>query len=140
LAQALLRKYLARLEAAGTEVAMWCCSPNLQMVQARIDPQETAMGLKPIGDRIVVRRSKAEESSKGGILLPDAAKNKPQKGKVMAVGPGRLAKDGKRQALQVKPGDTILFTAWAGDEFQEKNAADAILVMREEDVLAVVDE
>lgn len=98
------------------------------------------MGLKPIGDRIVVRRSKAEDTSKGGILLPDAAKNKPQKGNVVAVGPGRLAKDGKRQALQVKPGDMILFTAWAGDEFQERGNSDAILVMREEDVLAVVDE
>ncbi|SRR5579871_1695468 len=98
------------------------------------------MGLKPIGDRIVVRRSKAEEASKGGILLPDAAKNKPQKGKVVAVGPGRLAKDGKRRALQVKPGDTILFTAWAGDEFQERGSSESILVMREEDVMAVVDE
>ena len=98
------------------------------------------MGLKPIGDRIVVRRSKAEEKTSGGILLPDTAKNKPQRGKVVAVGPGRLAKDGKRRPLQVKPGDTILFTAWAGDEFQEKGNSDAILVMREEDVLAVVDE
>jgi len=98
------------------------------------------MGLKPIGDRIVVKRSKAEEKTSGGILLPDAAKNKPQRGKVMAVGPGRLAKDGKRRALQVKPGDTVLFTAWAGDEFRERGNDDAILVMREEDVLAVVDE
>jgi chaperonin GroES len=98
------------------------------------------MGLKPIGDRIVVRRSKAEGTTKGGILLPDTAKNKPQMGKVLAVGPGKVAKDGKRQALQVKPGDTILFTAWAGDEFHEKGSSDAILVMREEDVMAVVDE
>jgi len=98
------------------------------------------MGLKPIGDRIVVRRSKAEEKTTGGILLPDAAKNKPQRGKVMAVGPGRIAKDGKRRPLQVKAGDTVVFTAWAGDEFREQSGGDAILVMREEDVLAVVDE
>ncbi len=98
------------------------------------------MRLKPVGDRIVVRRSKAEEKTSGGILLPDAAKNKPQKGKVESVGPGRLAKDGKRKPLQVKPGDTVLFTAWAGDEFREQSSGEAILVMREEDVLAVVDE
>jgi chaperonin GroES len=97
------------------------------------------MGLKPIGDRIIVRRSKAEEKTTGGILLPDTAQNKPQKGKVVAVGPGRLFKDGKRRPLQVKTGDTVLFTAWAGDEFQERGS-DNILVMREEDVLAVVDE
>jgi chaperonin GroES len=125
---------------AGTKVAILLGSPDSQTVHSPIDPQETAMGLKPIGDRIVVRRSKAEESTKGGILLPDTAKNKPQKGKVMAVGPGRIGKDGKRRALQVKPGDTILFTAWAGDEFNEKGSSDSILVMREEDVMAVVDE
>ena len=73
-------------------------------------------------------------------MLPDTAKNKPQKGKVMAVGAGRLLKDGKRQPLQVKEGDTVLFTAWAGDDFNERSTADSILLMREEDVLAVVDE
>jgi chaperonin GroES len=98
------------------------------------------MNLKPIGDRIVVRRSEAEAKTKGGVLLPDTAKNKPQKGKVVAAGPGRLGKDGQRRPLQVKPGDTVLFTAWAGDEFREQSTGDAILVMREEDVLAVVDE
>src|SRR5438105_5042963 len=98
------------------------------------------MNIRPLGDRIVVRRFEAEEKTAGGILLPDSAKNKPQKGKVLAVGPGRLGKDGSRRGMQVKQGDTILFTAWAGDEFREGAARDAILVMREEDVLAVVDE
>ncbi len=69
------------------------------------------MGLKPIGDRIVVRREAAEEKTAGGILLPDAAKNKPQRGKVVAVGAGRMLKDGTRRALHVKEGDTVLFTA-----------------------------
>ncbi len=96
------------------------------------------MKVKPLGDRIIVRRSEAQEKSAGGILLPDSAKNKPQRGTVLAVGPGKLLKDGSRRGLQVKEGDTVLFTAWAGDEFRER-AGDAILVMREEDVLAVVD-
>jgi chaperonin GroES len=98
------------------------------------------MNLKPLGDRIVVRRFEAKETTAGGILLPDSAKNKPQRGKVLAVGPGKLLKDGKRQNLQVKVGDSILFTNWAGDEFREGQKKDQILLMREEDVLAVIDE
>jgi chaperonin GroES len=98
------------------------------------------MKLKPLGDRIVVRRAESEEKTKGGILLPDSAKNKPQRGKVVAVGAGRMLKDGSRRPLQVKEGDTVLFTAWAGDEFEERASKDSILLMREEDVLAVVDE
>jgi chaperonin GroES len=96
--------------------------------------------VKPLGDRIVVRRHEAQEKTSGGILLPDAAKNKPQKGKVLSVGPGRMLKDGTRRALQVKEGDTVLFTTWAGDEFKEGRSRDEILLMREEDVLAVLDD
>ena len=77
------------------------------------------MKVKPLGDRIVVRRFEAEEKTAGGILLPDTAKDKPQKGKVLAVGPGKLLKDGSRRGLQVKDGDTVLFTTWAGDEFKD---------------------
>jgi chaperonin GroES len=95
--------------------------------------------VKPLGDRIVVRRFDAQEKTAGGILLPDTAKNKPQKGKVLAVGPGKMLKDGSRRALQVKEGDTVLFTTWAGDEFKENRSGDNILLMREEDVLAVLD-
>ncbi len=98
------------------------------------------MKVKPLGDRIVVRRAAAEEKTAGGILLPDSAKNKPQKGKVVAVGAGRLLKDGTRRGLQVKEGDTVLFTAWAGDEYQQRGGNDTLVLMREEDVLAVVDE
>ena len=96
------------------------------------------MGLKPLGDRIIVERQSAEDKTAGGILLPDTAKNKPQRGKVLAVGPGKQLKDGSRQALQVKEGDTVLFTAWAGDEFQDRGKDQDILIMHEEDVLAVV--
>ena len=97
------------------------------------------MKVKPLGDRIVVRRQEAAEKTAGGILLPDSAKDKPQKGKVLAIGAGRLSKDGTRQALQVKVGDNILFTAWAGDEYKDGQGGN-ILIMREEDVLAVIDE
>jgi chaperonin GroES len=98
------------------------------------------MRLKPIGDRIIVRRQESQEKTSGGIILPDSAKNKPQRGKVLAVGPGRLLKDGSRRDLQVKEGDLVLFTTWAGDEFKDARNKDEILVMREEDVLAVLDE
>ena len=94
--------------------------------------------LRPLGDRLVVRRFDAEEKTAGGIVLPDNAKGKSQRGKVLAVGPGKLLKDGTRRSLQVKEGDNIYFTAWAGDEFRERDG-NTILVMREEDVLAVVD-
>jgi chaperonin GroES len=97
------------------------------------------MNIKPLGDRIVIRRFEAEGKTAGGILLPDSAKNKPQKGKVLAVGPGKLNKEGKRTPLTVKEGDIVLFTNWAGDEFKQSHG-DNILLMREEDVLAVLDE
>jgi len=96
------------------------------------------MKIKPLGDRIVIQRFDPEEKSTGGILLPDSARNKPQKGKVLAVGPGHMLKDGTRRALQLKEGDVVLFTNWAGDEFKQSHGKD-VLLMREEDVLAVVE-
>src|SRR5205814_1859478 len=100
---------------------------------------EVVMKLKPLGDRIIVRRTEAADKSAGGVIIPDSAKQKPQRGTVLAVGPGRLLKDGTRRPLQVREGDRVLFTAWAGDEFKEKGSADTVLVMHEEDVLAVLD-
>ena len=97
------------------------------------------MNIKPLHDRIVIKRFEADEKTTGGILLPDSAKNKPQKGRVLAVGPGRVLKDGTTRPLQVKEGDVVLFTNWAGDEFKQSHG-DNILLMREEDVLAVLDE
>lgn len=96
------------------------------------------MNLKPIGDRLVVQRQEAGEKTKGGIILPDTAKEKPQVGKVLAVGEGKLLKDGKRQPMQVKKGDTILFTSYAGDEFTLEG--NKVLLMREDDVLAVIED
>src|SRR3954454_4650757 len=101
---------------------------------------EVAMKVKPLGDRIIVRREESSERTAGGIVLPDNAKQKPQRGTVLAVGPGKLLKDGKRKPLQVKEGDTVLFTSWAGDEFKSHERKDNVLLMREEDVLAVLDE
>jgi len=96
------------------------------------------MNIKPLNDRIVIKRFEAEGKTSGGILLPDSARNKPQRGEVLAVGPGRVLKDGSRQPLQVKVGDVVLFTNWAGDEFKQSHGDD-VLLMREEDVLAVVE-
>ena len=85
------------------------------------------MNLKPLGDRIVVRREDAEDKTSGGIVLPDSAKNKPQRGTVLAVGPGKMVKDGTRRALQVRKGDKVLFTSWAGDEFKGRTTAQEVL-------------
>jgi len=95
------------------------------------------MKVRPLGDRIVVRREDAQEKSAGGIVLPDTAKNKSQRGTVLAVGTGKMLKDGKRRAPQVTVGDKIIFTAWAGDEYKDREGQQ-ILIMREEDILAVV--
>jgi chaperonin GroES len=96
------------------------------------------MKLKPLGDRVVVEREEAKDKTAGGIVLPDTAKDKPQKGKVIAVGDGRITKDGKRRPLQVKVGDHVLFTSYAGEEVpfdRDKRT----LLMREDDILAVID-
>jgi chaperonin GroES len=96
------------------------------------------MNFKPLGDRVVVEREEAKDKTAGGIVLPDTAKDKPQKGKVLAVGDGRITKDGKRRELQVKVGDQVLFTSYAGDEFRIEGEK-KVLLMREDDILAVID-
>ena len=93
--------------------------------------------IQPLGDRVVVERDDAEEITAGGIVLPDAAKDKPTRGKVVSVGNGRLLDDGTRKALQVKKGDRILFTSYAGEQF--KLGEQELLLMREEDILAVIE-
>ena len=99
------------------------------------------MNLQPIGDRIIVRRETADERSRGGIIIPDASQKKPQRGVVLAVGPGKAnKKDGARSPMQLKTGDQVLFTSWAGDEFKDQKQKDGeVLVMHEEDVLAVIE-
>lgn len=97
------------------------------------------MDLQPIADRIIVRREASDEKTSGGIILPEAAKKKPQRGTILAVGPGKLnLKDGSRMPMTLKVGDTVLFTSWAGDEFKDHKKAGEVLVMHESDVMAVV--
>jgi len=97
------------------------------------------MALIPIADRIVVRREAAEAKTAGGILLPDTAKDKPARGVVVAVGPGKMKPDGTRVPMQLKVGDKVLFAAWAGDEFEDRAERDEILLMHEGDVMCVIE-
>ena len=97
------------------------------------------MGIQPLADRIVVRRHSAEATTAGGILLPDTAQNKPQRGVILAVGPGKMSDDGSRQAPSLKVGDEVLFTSWAGDAHEERADRSEVLIMREGEVLAVIE-
>lgn len=96
------------------------------------------MKLQPLGDRVVVERDEAKGTTAGGIVLPDNAKDRPQKGKVVAVGDGKVTKDGKKRPLQVKAGDLVLFTSYAGEEFKIEGDQ-KVLLMREDDILAVIE-
>ena len=96
------------------------------------------MAIKPLDDRIVVRALEAEEKTAGGILLPDTAKEKPQKAKILAVGAGRLTDEGKRLPLDVKVGDTILYGKYAGTEV--KWNGEELRILRESEILALIDE
>jgi len=93
--------------------------------------------MKPLHDRIIVRRIEEGEQKIGGIIIPDSAKEKPQQGKVIAVGAGKIKDDGKRVPLDVKAGDTILFGKYSGQEI--KIDGQEHLIMREDEVLAIVD-
>lgn len=107
------------------------------MATATKPRKKTTVKLQPLGDRVVVERDASEETTSGGILLPDTAKDKPSRGTVKSVGNGRLLDDGTRSELQVKVGDRVLFTSYApetvtlGDE--------ELLLMREEDILAIIE-
>ena len=95
-----------------------------------------ATKLKPLQDRILVRRLEEKEVKKGGIIIPDTAKEKPQEGEVVAVGPGKMGKEGKRDPMDVKVGDKILFGKYSGSEV--KLGDEELLIMREEDVLGIL--
>jgi chaperonin GroES len=94
------------------------------------------MAFRPLGDRVLVRRVEEEEKTKGGIIIPDTAKEKPQEGEVISVGPGALDDSGKRVALDVKAGDKILFGKWSGTEV--KLDGQDLLIMKESDILGVL--
>ncbi len=95
------------------------------------------MKLRPLGDKVVVKRVEAEERTSGGIVLPDTAKEKPQRGKVIAVGTGKLLDNGQRSKPSVKAGDSVLFTSYAGTEV--KVSGEELLVMDESDIMAVLE-
>ncbi len=95
------------------------------------------MKYRPLHDRVIIERIEEQEISAGGIIIPDTAKEKPQEGKVMAVGTGIVVKDGKTIPLQVKPGDRVLFTKYAGTEV--KFGDETHLVVREDDILGILE-
>jgi chaperonin GroES len=95
------------------------------------------MDIQPLGDRVMVERDAAEGVTKGGIVLPDVVQDRPQRGTVLAVGPGRVTSDGQRRPIGVSVGDSVLFTRHAGDEFKLDGSRKVMLV-RVEDLLAVV--
>ena len=95
------------------------------------------MDIKPLGDRIVVKPLEAETKSKGGIVIPDSAKEKPQEGKIVAVGKGKILESGNVQAPEVHVGDKVLYGKYSGNEITTKDGEE-LLIMREEDILAII--
>ncbi len=98
----------------------------------------SATKLKPLGDRVVIQPSEREEMTKSGIVLPDTAKEKPQEGKILSVGPGRINDDGKREPMDVKKGDKVLYAKYAGTEF--KVEGEDLLIVSSKDILAIVED
>jgi len=96
----------------------------------------TATKLRPLGDRVVIQPTPREEMTKSGIVLPDTAKEKPQEGKILAAGPGRLTDEGKREPMDVKEGDVVLYAKYAGTEF--KVEGEDLLIVSQKDILAIV--
>jgi chaperonin GroES len=95
------------------------------------------MKLRPLQDRVIVKQSEAEEKTKSGILLPDTAKEKPTKGKVISVGPGKADKDGKAQALNVKAGDTVYYGKYSGTDVEVDG--EKFVILRESDILGILE-
>ncbi len=95
------------------------------------------MKIRPLNDRLLVKRLQEEEKTAGGIIIPDSAKEKPAEGEVVAVGPGKVADNGERVALQVKEGDMVLFSKYGGTDV--KLGGEDFLIMREEDILGIVE-
>jgi len=95
------------------------------------------MDIKPLGDRVVIKPLEAETKTKGGIVLPDTAKEKPQEGKVVAAGKGKTLENGSLQAMEVKVGDKVLYGKYSGNEITTKEGEE-LLIMREDDILAII--
>ena len=99
---------------------------------------KTAKKLRPLGDRVVIQPTPKEDMTKSGIVLPDTAKEKPQEGLVLAVGPGRILDDGKREQIDVKEGQKVLYAKYAGTEF--KVEGEELLIVSQKDILAIVED
>jgi chaperonin GroES len=95
---------------------------------------KTTSKLEPLGDRVVIKPSKREEMTKTGLVLPETAKEKPQEGEVVAIGPGKMTDDGKRIAMDVKVGDVVVYAKYAGTEFKLED--EELIIVRESDILA----
>ncbi len=96
------------------------------------------MGVRPLGDRVLIERiEEDEQKSAGGIIIPDTAKEKPQKGRIISVGPGKTTDDGKKVAMEVKEGQTVLFGKYSGTDIKVDNKE--MLIMHESDILAILD-
>ncbi len=104
---------------------------------AKATATATATKLRPLGDRVVIEPIPREDMTKSGIVLPDTAKEKPQEGKVIAVGPGKILDDGKRESIDVKTGDKVLYAKYAGTEF--KLDGEDLLILSQKDILAIVE-
>ncbi len=98
----------------------------------------SATKLRPLGDRVVIKPTPREEMTKSGIVLPDTAKEKPQEGTILAVGPGRFLEDGKREQMDVKEGQKVLYAKYAGTEF--KVDGEELLIVSQKDILAIVED
>jgi chaperonin GroES len=114
-------------------VAAWCCIDGHAWT---VSTGWLDMNFRPLHDRVVVKRLESEEKTKGGIIIPDTAKEKPMEGEVLAAGPGVRGEDGKLHALDVKVGDRVLFGKWSGTEI--KIDGEDLVVMKETDIMGVV--
>jgi chaperonin GroES len=107
------------------------------MATATKKKSQKKINIQPLGERVLIEREQSEETTSGGIVLPDSAKDKPARGTVIAVGDGKLLDDGTRGAFQVKAGDRVLFSSYAGETFD--TGEEELLLMREDDILAVIE-
>lgn len=99
--------------------------------------KKKGLKLQPLGDRVVLQRDESEGTTTGGIVLPETAKDKPARGKVVSIGDGKLMDDGSRSELQVKVGDRVIFSSYAGEAFKVED--EELLLMREDDILAIIE-
>lgn len=107
------------------------------MATATKSKKKAKTSIQPLGDRVVIRRDESDDITAGGIVLPDSAKDKPARGQIVSIGDGKLLNDGSRSEFQVKPGDRVLFSSYAGESLNIED--EELLLMREEDILCVID-